>query len=129
MQRRPAGCEFDKLAQVFPSNLGKWPEAGRYLRSPRPTWKLVRVMGEVMPQREQDRCGKAKGIFPVRRALVLSRQESHCKFCFVSFFVREAGGSEMHARRIPMATAMFMTDRRGQGWARNDTAFGEYSGD
>lgn len=73
--------------------------------------------------------GKAKGIFPVRRALVLSRQESHCKFCFVSFFVREAGGSEMHARRIPMATAMFMTDRRGQGWARNDTAFGEYSGD
>lgn len=35
----------------------------------------------------------------------------------------------MLSRRIPMATTIFVTDRRGQGWARNDTAFGECRGD
>lgn len=116
------------LAQVFPSNLCKWPEAGRYLRSLRPCWKLVRVRGEEM-LRGNRTMRESQGYFPMLRALVLSLQESHCEFYFVSFFVREAEGSEMHSRKIPMATTVFMTDRRGQGWARNDTAFGECSGD
>lgn len=91
MQRRPASCEVDMLAQVFLSSLCKWPEVGRYLRSPRPWWKLMWVMGEVMPQREQNHYGKVKDIFLMLRALVIRLQKSHCKFYFVSFFFCQGG--------------------------------------